>query len=222
MHSLANLVNLCLEADCPLCQRTAAPVLCQDCQRQLQRLKLPQPEQFWVPPLPVFAWGTYGGVLKRTLAALKYDHQPQLAQPLGDWLAQAWLRSTLATRKPLIVVPIPMHRDKQKQRGFNQAERMARAFCQRTQLPLQPQALVRCRATEAQFGLSAADRIDNLSDAFALEPTFRPPVGSAVLLLDDIYTTGATARSAAQVFRQHRISVYGIVAVAKTGSSDPT
>lgn len=212
---LSKLVDLCLKSFCPLCQRSTAQVLCLDCQRQLQRLQLPNAEQAWRSPLPVFAWGSYSGTLKRTLTTLKYDNQPQLARPLGDWLAQAWLQSG-ASQKSLVVVPIPMHPAKQQQRGFNQAELLAEAFCQRTRLSLKPNALIRSRSTEAQFGLSVTERDQNVSGAFALGRDFisRPPQ-TAVLLLDDIYTTGATARSAAQTLRQQRISVYGIVAIAK-------
>jgi ComF family protein len=219
LRQLSGLANLCLESACPLCQRSTQQVLCLDCQRQLQRLQLPNAEQSWQPPLPVFAWGTYSGSLKRVLAVLKYNHQPQLAQPLGNWLGQRWLAAPV--HKPsLVVVPIPMHIEKQRQRGFNQAERLANAFCQRTGLMLCANGLIRCRSTEAQFGLSASARLENLANAFEVGAALlHPPRPTAVLLLDDIYTTGATARAAAAALRQQRISVYGIVVIAKTASS---
>lgn len=222
LAKLSELAGLCLEAACPLCQRSTAQELCLDCQRQLQRLQLPACQQTWQPPLPVFAWGSYSGSLKRAITTLKYENQPRLAQPLGDWLGQSWLQfartSAKSLPKSLIVVPIPMHTAKQQQRGFNQAELLAEAFCQHTRLPLHPQTLIRNRSTEAQFGLSIAARGQNVAGAFTLSENIiklvkRSP-NAAVLLLDDIYTTGATAQSAAQTLRQH-ISVYGIVAVAK-------
>jgi ComF family protein len=223
LSGLSGLIDLCLESTCPLCQRSTAQAVCLDCQRQLWRLQLPACHQ-WQPPLPVFAWGSYSGSLKRALTTLKYDNQPQLAQPLGDWLAQSWLQFRQTSKKPspqsLIVVPIPMHPVKQQQRGFNQAELLAKAFCQSTRLPLNPQVLIRSRSTEAQFGLSVAAREQNLVGAFLLNESVahviqRSPQ-TAVLLLDDIYTSGATARSAAQTLRQQNIAVYGIVTVAKT------
>lgn len=217
VQRLTELANLCLTSHCPLCQRSSAQVFCPTCQQQVQRSQLPHPEQSWQQPLPVFAWGSYGGSIKRAIASLKYDHHPELAYPLGDWLAQRWQASTLAARTSLVVVPVPMHLDKQRQRGFNQAELIAKAFCHRTGLPLRSRGLVRSRLTEAQFGLSATAREQNLSGAFQLGADFgnRHPQ-KAVLLLDDIFTTGATARAAAQTLRQHQISVYGMVVVAKT------
>jgi predicted amidophosphoribosyltransferase len=109
-----------------------------------------------------------------------------------------------------------MHATKQKQRGFNQAELIARSFCQYTGLPLQSHGLIRLRQTEAQFGLSSAEREQNLINAFALNPRWRDRRPPTVLLIDDIYTTGATARAAAAALRQHQVIVDGLVAVAKS------
>lgn len=214
VQRLVGLSDLWSSVACPLCQRTTSEVLCCDCQRQIEKLKLSQPQQFWQPPLPVFAWGSYGGSLKRVIAALKYNNQPRLAEPLGVELAQGWL-SAAPTTKPVTVVPIPMHLDKQRQRGFNQAELIAKVFCRCTGLPFK-QGLIRHSFTEAQFELSAAAREQNLAGAFQLGQAFlRQPPLNPVLLLDDIYTTGATARAAAQTLRRHQISVCGIAVIAK-------
>jgi ComF family protein len=173
------------------------------------------PQQNWQGTLPVCAWGVYGGALKRAIAALKYDNQPQLAQPLGQWLGQTWNTLSLAPRQRLTVVPIPLHAAKQRQRGYNQADLLAVAFSQVTGIRVRS-GLTRSRATAAQFGLSLAARADNLIDAFQLSQSFlrHPPAGS-VLLLDDIYTTGATVNAAAAVLQQHQVAVCGVVAVAK-------
>jgi ComF family protein len=208
-----SLLNLFLESQCPLCQRPTPQEFCQDCTRQLQRCKLSNPQEFWRGELPVFAWGNYSGTLKRAIAALKYDNQPQIAKPLGQWLAKAWLDSQPQQR--LIVVPIPLHADKLKMRGYNQAELLAESFCDFTGLVLQPQGIKRIKATDAQFSLSASQREHNLADAFVLGTEFhRQRPNDLVLLLDDIYTTGATVRSAVQALQKQGISVYGVVAIA--------
>lgn len=211
------LLNLVLETNCPLCQRATAQDFCHDCQRQVQQCQLPAVEQFQAGQPVLFAWGDYGGALKRVIAALKYEKHAHVAQPLAHCLAQAWLSAAPKPGRSLTVVPIPIHPSKRKQRGFNQADLLAEHFCQITRLPLELQGLLRSRATEAQFGLSSSERERNLTDAFSLGPGFlkRPPAG-AVLLLDDIYTTGATAKSAAQTLRRHGISVYGMAVIAKT------
>jgi ComF family protein len=179
---------------------------------------MPNPKQFWRGELPVFPWGRYGGAMKRALKVLKYDNQRQIAQPLGYWLADAWLKSSLAPGIKPTVVPIPLHAKKLSDRGFNQAELLAQSFCQATGLSLQGDGLERVRDTKPQFGLSEIERKQNIAGAFGLGKGFqkRRPT-SGVLLLDDIYTSGKTASEAADTLRQHGISVYGIVAIATGG-----
>jgi ComF family protein len=211
-----NICNLFLQSSCPLCQRSTSKAICDTCERQLKQNQLGNPAEFWQGQPALFAWGWYGGILKRTIAHLKYDPQPELARPLGQWLAQAWIESGVS-RSPFTVVPIPLHADKQQQRGFNQAELLAQSFCQWTGYPLQANGLERIRSTEAQFTLSASQREQNLSQAFSLGKAFqhRRP-SSPVLLLDDIYTTGATIRAATQTLHRHGIRVRGVLAIAKT------
>ena len=210
------LLALFLKSKCPLCDRPAEVELCEYCKRQLLRCQLKNPSNFWQGELPVFVWGTYGGVLKRAIASLKYENQPQLARPLGYQLGEAWLKSPAATRaKKLTIVPIPLHPTKLQQRGYNQAEIIAQSFCDITGYKQQPLGLERIRATEAQFGLSAQAREQNLADAFVIGKSFRKhPPNSPVLLVDDIYTTGATVRCAAQTLRRQGIKVYGVIAIA--------
>lgn len=219
LGKLTGWLDLVLEGKCPLCDRSTGRTLCQDCQRQVKQCQLANCEQFWQAPLPVFAWGAYGGALKRSLTTLKYNNHPELARPLGHGLAQAWLSSSVSTRvhqsRSLVVVPIPMHSAKQRERGFNQAELIARSFCERTGLPLQSQGLVRVRTTEAQFGLSPEARTQNLSGAFQVSAGLKRQPAGTILLIDDIYTTGATAQAAVQALQQCQISVYGVGAVAK-------
>ena len=167
----------------------------------------------------MFAWGCYRGGLRRAIAAFKYENQPQLARPLAGWLADAW---RLRAQPPAgTIVPIPLHASKYQERGFNQADLLAQHFCDRTQLPLQLHGLERHRATEAQFKLNSdRDREQNLTAAFRLGPGLKQRPVTRVLLLDDIYTTGATVRSAAQTLRRHGISVAGVVVLARAGNCD--
>lgn len=225
--SLKTWFDFWLESPCPLCQRSTADTFCLDCDRQLQRGRLSDPTAQWQqhPPdvLPLFAWGKYGGTLKRALACLKYDHQPAVARPLGKWLGQAWLQHSpknlidqTSVTASAVVVPIPLHTEKLQQRGYNQAELLAQSFCDHTGLPLLGQGLLRIRATEAQFGLSQVARAQNLAAAFQLNSSvWRSHRHRSVLLLDDIYTTGATVQSAAQTLRSHGIKVCGVVAIAQ-------
>ncbi len=209
-------LSLLFQPNCPLCERPAKKILCLYCQRKLESQRIEQPQQFWRGDLPLLVWGNYGGLLKSAIASLKYNNHPEIAQPLGYELGKAWLKSSLSTQK-LTVIPIPMYSQKQKERGFNQAELIGQSFCQYTGLKLQPQGLIRIRETKAQFGLGGAEREQNLQNAFRVGKSLQNRRNqSPILLIDDIYTTGATARNAASVLRKQGISVLGIVAVAST------
>jgi ComF family protein len=211
-------LNLFLTRSCTLCGRSADHDFCRDCQRQLQDCRLPQPALFWQPPLPIFAWGAYQDSLKRAISALKYQNHSHIGQSLGQWMGLLWRKSSVAQQlsnsRP-IVIPIPLHADRLRQRGFNQATLLAQGFCDVTRFPLADQGLLRVKATTAQFGLSVPAREDNLSQAFAVGKALKPGLPRSILLLDDIYTTGSTARSALQVLTAQGHRVQGIVVLAK-------
>ncbi len=218
---LKSFLNLFLKSNCPLCQRPAAREFCPYCHKQLQRCQLSDPGRFWHSEQRVFVWGEYGGALKRAIAALKYDGNPQLAKPLGGWLAEAWLSFPELATDNLTVVPIPMHQEKLKERGFNQAELLAESFCELTGLPLQRHGLARVKNTQPLFALTAVQRQAEMENALILGKDFRRRLPrDRVLLVDDIYTSGITVKSATKILKQSGISVYGTVALATPNKSD--
>lgn len=233
--SLKQIMGLFLAQACPVCDRPTAHTFCLDCQRQIYPRQIYLERRSKVPSqqnkvsseqglLPICALGLYSGSLKRAILAMKYGDRPDVAAPLGAALAQHWLAqqpttlSHASANKPLLcAVPIPLHAERQKSRGFNQAELIARAFCQISELPLLTHGLTRIQSTRPQHELGLAERQQNLNQVFQVGPSLhrRSQASLAVLLVDDIYTTGATAQSAAATLRQAGISVAGIVAVAQ-------
>lgn len=163
---------------------------------------------------PLYVWGDYRGSLKQGLLQLKYDGQAQWATVMGQALANMWLG--LAT-PPLVqgVVPIPLHGDRQAQRGYNQAALIAQRFCAMTGLRLYRYGLLRQKSTTAQFGLSPQARQQNLDHAFRLGPDLRSSHSApTLLLLDDIFTTGMTMNAALQVLQQAGLRVAALTTVA--------
>lgn len=221
---LKPFLNLFLKSNCPLCQRPADRELCKYCERQVLRCQFPGGGQIFSGRVPVFVWGEYKDSLKRAIAAMKYNDNPQIARPLGYWLADGWLASPLATLDKVTVIPIPMHKKKLRERGFNQAELLGNSFCELTGLQLQRNGLERVKQTEALFGLSAGERLEVVKDAFVVGKDFSFGMlrkrnrrsGESVLLVDDIYTTGATVNAAIEVLQKAGIKVVGVVAIATT------
>jgi ComF family protein len=216
MNIFQNQLNLFLQSDCPLCQRPTPRELCPYCIKQVQSCHYQNPAYLWKQPLPIFVLGHYGGGVKRAIAALKYKNQPQIGYLLGQWLGESWLLNSPQPQKQLLVVPIPMHPKKQKQRGFNQAALIAEGFCNVTGYKLKVNGLERIKETEAQFSLSVAQRQENLANAFVIGKDLRRPPNIPILLVDDIYTTGATVKSAVKTLEIHQIKVLGVAAVATT------
>lgn len=215
-----NLLSLFLQNNCPICEKNTKQVICQYCAKKLQSCELQKPKALWQKPVPVFAWGSYGGTLKRAIAVMKYENHPEIGRLLGQYLGEKWLLNFTSENPKCVIVPIPLHSQKLKTRGFNQAEMIAQGFCEVTGLKLKANGLSRIKETQAQINVSGAEREQNLASAFALGSDLariKPDV--SVLLVDDIYTTGATVKSAINTLNQSNISVLGVATVAKTGKT---
>lgn len=209
-----NILSWFLYPHCPLCGRNAESILCRNCEHQLNQCQFSNPKFQGKGNIPGLVWGEYSGFLKRAIASLKYEKQQQLARPLGERLGQTWFKASvfMTSVKP-VIVPIPLHPNKEKQRGYNQAELIARAFCDVTRLPLTPQGLKRIKNTDALFSLTPQERENEVGEAFMVGKGLN--LHQNVLLLDDIYTTGATVRAAQITLQKAGIRVIGVCAIAK-------
>ncbi|MGB2927031.1 MAG: ComF family protein [Limnothrix sp.] len=214
-------LSLFLQEKCPLCDRPAENVVCRDCDRQLKKCQFPNPKTNWQKPLPLFLWGRYDDALKRAIATMKFNNNPQLGMWLGQQLGEKW-RKTFPQSPKLTIMPIPMHSAKQQERGFNQAELISRQFAQVTGFRHDTKALVRTKATQSLFKLSLAQRQQEISQAFTLSPNARQKIGDRpVLLIDDIYTSGTTAKEAQATLQKQGIKVWGLAAIATPKLSQP-
>ena len=213
------ILKLFLADRCPLCQRSSPTAPCANCRRQVSQCRAVTPCDRRQPGLTILSWGRYEGSLRQFIGKLKYEGHTDIAELLGFELGKTWLDQDPTLRRsprPLAIVPIPLHPSKLQQRGFNQADLIARWFCRLTGLPLYSQGLQRVQATQAQHSLGLADRQRNLAQAFAVSPSQISALrGTTVWLLDDIFTTGATAHSAAQTLRRSGVAVGGICTVAR-------
>jgi ComF family protein len=164
-------------------------------------------------PLPVDwcdAWGEYRGTLESLLCALKFRRHDFLDDALGSLLAETVLaRNDTAFDA---VVPVPMPRARERRRGYNQAELLARALGRRIAVRCDMTLLARHGERVTQSSLPKHSRADNVRGAFIASPRAK---GTAILLVDDICTTGETLRACASALRAAGASRVCAVAVAK-------
>lgn len=132
----------------------------------------------------------------------KYNGQFHLGRTLGHLALAAFEADWRFHEDDWLVVPVPLHRSRKRQRGFNQAEEIARWLVKSTGLELAP-VLKRVRATTTQTNLSRSQRQQNLLKAFELEEKYHGQFrGRSVLLIDDVFTTGSTIESCARACRK--------------------
>jgi ComF family protein len=163
-----------------------------------------------LPPVITLATaiGPYDGRLRDIIHALKYDPRPTLAKPLGSRMRAA---GADVLRGADLIVPVPLHRSRERARGFNQARTLAASLG----LPL-ADALVRVRKTQSQADLPAERRHANVRGAFDVRPRARLD-GRVVVLVDDVRTTGATLCACALVLLDAGAAEVRAVTAAKAG-----
>jgi ComF family protein len=152
------------------------------------------------PPLLQLEWcAPFTGVVRSALHELKYSGEQRLAGPLGAAIARRWRKVGAGGD---LLVPVPVHADRRRRRGYDQAELLAGSAAASLGLPFAP-ILERSRATIAQFDLDRSARASNVAGAFRLKPdTAHPPsaralAGRWVILVDDVVTTGASLAACA-------------------------
>ena len=240
-RGLASLASAALDmafpAACAGCGREGEP-LCAMCRLALDaRLELRGGTPIGLPadlpfPLLQLEWcAPFAGPVRAALHQLKYAGERRLARPLGEAIARRWARVGLGTD---LVVPVPVHGERERQRGYDQAALIAEAAAGALGLPCL-RALERARATVAQFELGRDERSANVSGAFRVRSGLRSPstaaaaraaaarpdaVGTAVggrwvLLIDDVVTTGSTLAACAAALEEAGAMAVSAITVAR-------
>ncbi|HML20052.1 MAG TPA: ComF family protein [Aggregatilinea sp.] len=140
--------------------------------------------------------GHFDGAVRDAVHALKYDGMRRVAEPLGDLLAGLIEDSG---QVPDLVVGIPLSSQRLAERGYNQAGLIAHRVAERLGVPDELEAVTRVKNTASQVDLSAAERQENVKDAFRAEPG--QVAGRRVLVIDDVLTTGSTMSACAEALR---------------------
>ncbi|HEU5194969.1 MAG TPA: ComF family protein [Methylomirabilota bacterium] len=227
-------LDLVFPALCPVCEATLAgdrrDPLCGGCWDALPRLGPPACSRCGLPSPalgaaglcggcaqepPAWDWAraaaAYEGVARDALHAFKFHGKRALARPLGALLLEQW-GGALAGAGIDALVPVPLGRARERERGFNQSALVAERVAVGLGVPLRPRWLARARATRPQTDLGAAERRANVRGAFAADTAV---AGRHVALVDDVLTTGATAAECARMLRSAGAERVGVLTVAR-------
>jgi ComF family protein len=176
------------------------------------------------PYIRAIAYGSYDGSLRELIHLLKSEKVRPAANVLGRMLAEiiAELESGFG-EAPVLVVPVPLHASKKRERGFSQSELMARSAVKQSsmgnRLELDCDLVERRRITQSQTGLSRHQRRENIRGAFTVAKTEKI-AGREVLLIDDVFTTGTTVSECARILRRAGASKVFVGTAARTLKSD--
>jgi competence protein ComFC len=177
-----NFLNLIFPPRCEVCRSGSEKALCPDCFSEVKFMK---------PHLGIHSLSVYDGVLREAIHRMKFKNRKRLAEALGVMLVKYTSKTPSLEMKELdMIIPVPLHKKRHKERGFNQVVLLANVMSKYYDIPV-VEALERIRETKAQFDLHRGERFKNVYKAFAVTDPHHVK-DKRILLMDDIYTTGAT------------------------------
>lgn len=166
---------------------------------------------------PPFAYARsavqYDEVAREAMHAFKFGRRRALASPLGDLLAEIG-PGALPGGRPDLVIPVPLHPSRERERGFNQSLLLARRLGRAWRVPVRADVLVRTVPTSPQSELGAEERRANVRGAFSLR---RPELcaGRHLIVVDDVFTTGSTVAACARCLKKGGARAVGVLTVAR-------
>lgn len=178
---MTQILDLLFPPKCEVCGSFCDTALCRECSQKITYLS---------PSIFIHSVGEYEGVLKKAIKRFKFNRSRRLAEPLG-WLMAKYLNRHLWKNSLDLIIPVPLHKKRLAERGFNQSELLAFKITEICGIPAVAGLLLRKLDTPPQFNLPRQKRLYNVAGAFEVSGG-ELIKDKNILLVDDIYTTGAT------------------------------
>ncbi|SCG81899.1 Competence protein F DNA transformation protein comF [Proteiniborus sp. DW1] len=153
----------------------------------------------------------FTGLLRKAIYRYKYESKPYMYKSFGEFMLYAFEKENITNID--LIVPVPLHRSRKAERGYNQAELLAKYLSSKLGIPLNSRNLIRTKATKIQNKLSRHEREQNLKDAFIIRQSnvFKD---KRILLVDDIFTTGATVNECSRILMECGVKEVYVITIA--------
>ncbi len=154
----------------------------------------------------------------RLVHQLKFSEKIAFSRTLGEIMLECWKLETMknsnvdASSKPDYLLPVPLHKSRMRQRGFNQSIELSRVIAKKLNIPIEYDGVGRIRSTSAQTGLNAIQRRKNIKGAFKVVQKIS---AKRVLIIDDVMTTGSTVNELARILKKAGIEQVGVLCLAR-------
>lgn len=187
--------------ECFGCQKESSKPICDTCVHSIDRYTIQ-------PGSELISYGRYEGILKTLIHQFKYENKFGLAKPL------ALLLSDMCPKKADIIIPIPLHLEKLRVRKYNQSQLLAKELSQVVHIPTSPTILKKVKPTLSQTDLSREERKRNVKGVFKVYNPHKVR-DKHVILIDDVYTSGATIKEASHVLAEHGTGKISVLTLAR-------
>lgn len=237
------LLNFIFPLDCKICEKTIRESkgysICEDCFKTIELIERPYCAKCGKPLIPTDFFkqnreilcldckrkkysfefsrstGIYDKVLKKCIHLFKYYGEKKLAKPLGKLMVDSLVKNDEFKRKIDLIIPVPLHRNDLKKRGFNQSVLLGKVTGDYLSIPVRENVLVKKKLTPFQINLSKKERKINILGAFSVEKP-EEIKGQNILILDDVFTTGATVEECTKELMKARAKNIFVLTLART------
>ena len=209
------VLNLLFPPKCGFCGKINSEYLCKKCELKLQNLKATkeinkiQNQEF---TYHVYAY-YYKEAIRNKIIDYKFNDMPELSNTFVKLLLNNE-KICGFLKKYDIIIPVPIHKKRKLERGYNQTELIAKEIANQTHLKLEKNILIKQKNIIPQSSLNKSEREQNIKNAF-IAKNIEKIINKKILLFDDIYTTGSTANECAKVLKKQGAKQVGVLTIAK-------
>lgn len=208
INFLKQLIDWIYKKQCYFCHKASDSLMCRDCYEEVELFNPVVTKH--IKGINVYCMGTYNENLRKLIRAVKYHNKKELARSLAGFM-NTLLENINVKDKKFEIVPVPLYKDREKQRGYNHMLLVAQELSVLTGFPVNDRLITRVKNTRPQYKLTKPERNENMKNAFSVD--VEQYNGKSLLILDDLCTTGSTLEEMIREFKKHGITdIHALVA----------